>query len=150
MRQRSISIFCKRLPEFASLIDCWPIQTRRKDGYATFGDRSVFSELYAHRIVWNEVFGPIPVGWEVDHACHTRNCVNPLHLRACPLAENRRWAPWGKATECPHGHTKADNKAGRLFCPECTRLATRSWLSKDNNRERQNELRKKRRQRTGK
>jgi hypothetical protein len=36
--------------------------------------------LRAHRIAYEEVFGPIPDGLCVLHACDKRHCINPDHL----------------------------------------------------------------------
>jgi hypothetical protein len=35
---------------------------------------------YVHRLVWEQVNGPIPVGMLVLHKCDTPACINPEHL----------------------------------------------------------------------
>lgn len=45
---------------------------------------------YAHRAVWEHHHGAVPEGYEVDHTCYQRNCVNILHLRLLLKAENAR------------------------------------------------------------
>lgn len=35
---------------------------------------------YAHRVAWNEAFGPIPDGLCVLHRCDQPRCINPEHL----------------------------------------------------------------------
>lgn len=35
-----------------------------------------------YRIIWELHNGPIPEGYEIDHVCKCRACVNPCHLRA--------------------------------------------------------------------
>ncbi len=47
---------------------------------------------YAHRVSWELLRGPIPEGFEVDHLCRNRWCVNPDHLEPVPPEENIRRA----------------------------------------------------------
>jgi hypothetical protein len=44
----------------------------------------------AHRRVYELVFGPIAPGFEMDHLCRVRACVNPLHLEVVTRHENAR------------------------------------------------------------
>src|SRR3954451_12130692 len=54
---------------------CWPWQgTPNHEGYGRWGQR------LAHRVVWQLVHGPIPVGRILHHTCENRICVNPGHL----------------------------------------------------------------------
>lgn len=157
---RSVRRFLTRLPNSGvALWDCWRVTTRRADGYATFGERQLASELYAHRIVAALLWGPIPPGFEVDHLCHHadptcrlgnrcphRSCVNPLHLRVCRLGENREDRRWEPKTHCPAGHEYAvDGRTKQGRCRPCSRAATRAWLDQPGNRERQNAMRNARR-----
>lgn len=41
-----------------------------------------------HRYIWEEVNGPVPEGYEIDHICRNRNCCNPDHLRCIPRTEH--------------------------------------------------------------
>lgn len=41
-----------------------------------------------HRWVHLRFIGPIPEGYDVDHLCSVRNCVNPDHLEAVTRTEN--------------------------------------------------------------
>src|SRR5215475_3897979 len=38
--------------------------------------------------VYEMVHGPIPEGYEVDHICHNRRCVEPTHLRLLTHRQN--------------------------------------------------------------
>lgn len=63
--------------------------------------------LYTHRVAYELWVGPIPAGFEVDHLCDVRLCVNPAHLEAVSKSENiRRIAKRGRhwqvgKTHCP-------------------------------------------------
>lgn len=43
-----------------------------------------------HRLVYEQLVGPIPEGMVLDHICRVRNCVNPKHLEPVTNAENLR------------------------------------------------------------
>lgn len=44
--------------------------------------------LWAHRMSYERVNGPIPAGMQIDHICHNRLCVNPDHLRVATKKQN--------------------------------------------------------------
>lgn len=58
----------------------------RDDGYGQF--RLNGRTRAPHQVSFELVNGPIPEGMFVDHACLTRHCVNPTHLRACTIKES--------------------------------------------------------------
>lgn len=41
-----------------------------------------------HRVVYEVAYGPIPIGYVIDHKCGTRSCVNPAHLQAVTRGRN--------------------------------------------------------------
>lgn len=43
---------------------------------------------YVHRLSYERHKGVIPEGLYIDHECHTRNCLNPEHLRLATHGEN--------------------------------------------------------------
>lgn len=57
----------------------------------------------AHRAVYEALVGPVPDGFELDHLCRNRRCVNPDHLEPISHAENVKRGYWGK-NHCKHGH----------------------------------------------
>jgi len=64
---------------------------------------------FAHRVSHELFIGPIPSGFDVDHKCRNRMCVNPTHLEAVSRLENLKRgqtlvaANLGRST-CVHGH----------------------------------------------
>jgi hypothetical protein len=53
----------------------------------------------AHRAYYKKYRGPIPEGYELDHTCRNRRCVNPDHLDPVPGVVNVRRQPAAKLTE---------------------------------------------------
>jgi len=67
------------------------------------------NRLYVHRVVYEECFGPIPAGKQIDHLCRVRDCFNPAHLEAVTHRENilrgvSASARNAQKTHCVHGH----------------------------------------------
>ena len=73
---------------------CWIWQGTLKDGYAITGSPRV----RVHRAIYEREHGPIPEGYEPDHLCGVKCCVNPAHLEAVTHAENVRRGPHTKLT----------------------------------------------------
>ena len=57
-------------------------------GYGRFGYGG--NMVRAHRLSYEWAHGEIPEGMQVDHRCHSRNCVRPDHLRLVTNAQNHQ------------------------------------------------------------
>lgn len=64
---------------------CWIFQGFiGPNGYGKTGHR------WAHRRAYEERYGPVPAGLEIDHLCRVRSCINPDHLEPVTGSENAR------------------------------------------------------------
>lgn len=74
--------------------------------------------LVAHRVAYELLVGPIPVGLTLDHLCRVHECVNPTHLepvtqRVNTLRGTGSGARAIRTGQCHRGHA---------FSPENTRI----------------------------
>lgn len=77
------------LPCYAGLGRCWEWRGNRTlYGYACIPIRG--KSLAAHRLSYQLHKGEIPKGMHILHACDTKFCTNPEHLRAGTQQENIR------------------------------------------------------------
>lgn len=87
------------------------------------------------RLMWIERHGPIPEGFDVDHECRNRACINEEHHRLLTVAENRGMANREKES-CPQGHAydekntkwlrpQVPGRAPRRDCRECSNARRR-------------------------
>lgn len=111
---------------------CWRwIGAHHQEGYGVFNMGRLMG---AHRWIYQEVFGPIPNGFEIDHLCKVTACIRPSHLEAVTPSENvKRSSSWhhfvesaSKVRECPQGHQYTDentyiDKQNCRHCKECQR-----------------------------
>lgn len=86
--------------------------------------------LPAHRFSHMAFVGEIPDGYQVDHLCRRRRCVEPMHLQAVTPRINtmRGMGPTARnatAEKCPQGHPYSDENTyrhrGKRYCRICQR-----------------------------
>lgn len=121
-------------PAHSYLGPCWNrTGTLNTSGYGVFFVDG--KNRQAHRWVYESFVGPIPDGFEPDHLCRNRSCVNTAHLEVVTKAENILRgdglpARNARKTHCDHGHEfTAENTrilaSGHRDCITCRRRINR-------------------------
>jgi len=109
---------------------CWEWTGHKTpNGYGGFTPTGA-TATGAHRWSFEWFVGPIGSGFQIDHLCRNRACVNPDHVEPVTCAENIRRGETGKwqtlRTHCPKGHpyneTNTIRRDGKRSCRECARL----------------------------
>jgi hypothetical protein len=79
-------------------------------------------------LAYRLLVGPIPTGFQVDHACRNKRCWAPWHLEAVSSGENVR-RERNSRTACRHGHPVPESwrlrADGRRECVHCVRKGDR-------------------------
>lgn len=125
---------------------CWLFTgTHSGSGYGNISHQN--RGVYAHRAAYELLVGPIPLGFELDHLCRVRHCVNPRHLEPVTRTENilrgeGACAKNSRKTHCINGHPFDEVNTrwrpnGQRTCRACERStglrATRKYRAKRRN-----------------
>lgn len=99
---------------------------------------------FVHRVGYEALVGPIPVGLHLDHLCRVRSCWNPRHLEPVTARTNilRGTSPSAKyaaQTECMRGHnlTEPENvyvpprQPNRRMCRTCIKESRKARWEKE-------------------
>lgn len=102
-------------PESECVLSGWSVD--RSNGYA----RS--RKKYAHRVAWEEVFGPIPEGLTIHHLCGVKTCINVDHMVL--LTRKTHGVLHSHLPQCDHERKRKKN--GHTRCPTCEAIKAREW-----------------------
>lgn len=90
-------------------------------------------QQYAHRWLYGQVVGPVPLRLDLDHLCRVRRCVRPSHLEVVTRLTNiqRGEGGYGLRKKCRAGlHDITDvanvytNPQGERQCRPCKTAST--------------------------
>jgi len=100
---------------------CWNYQGAiSSNGYGAFWFSG--QNRKPHRILWEIIIGPIPLGLELDHLCTNQICCRLDHLEPVTNKENnfRR-----RQKKCKRGHEYSIMANGKQRCYACKREKTK-------------------------
>lgn len=105
----------------------WP-SAQSSNGYGLVWDGAKM--VRAHRFFYEHHIGPIPAGFQLDHLCRVRLCVNPKHLELVTPRQNVLrgigiCAENAKKTHCKYGHSDWKARKDGWECMECRRITDR-------------------------
>lgn len=109
--------------------DCIEAEGTGPHGYIHFWDPVSQSKVYAHRVSWEIMYGPVPAGLHVLHRCDNPPCINTNHLFLGTRSDNMTDAGIkgrhgnAKKTHCSKGHEYDEANTyrsnGRRYCRAC-------------------------------
>lgn len=113
--------------------NCWEwIACTNNDGYGRF--RLNGKPQLTHCLSYEDKFGKIPKGLELNHICRNRHCVNPDHLEAITHKENiqKGISANRNKTHCPQGHEYTEKNtyihpSMKRMCRTCRQILARKY-----------------------
>ncbi|MDX2309344.1 MAG: HNH endonuclease [Hyphomicrobium sp.] len=154
LTNRTITLSAPVIAKFWAVVDkqsaddCWPwLGPLNAKGYGRFAANG--SVEMAHRSSVRLSGRDIPPGFEVDHICRNRRCVNPSHLRVVTHQENLLSgqtiaAANAAKTHCRKGHPLSTGNlvqgSGKRVCKECRRARSEAEYVPSTDRRRRRHL----------
>lgn len=86
-----------------------------------------------HRVVYEHLVGPIPVGFDLHHECTNRRCVNPDHLEPVEHVEHalEHMPRTAECQRCGSSNWKLRSEGKRRYCGDCSsRKQKARWASR--------------------
>lgn len=113
--------------------NCWV--WKQSCGNHGYGNAHIGGKFYlAHRLSHEHFKGLIPIGYEIDHLCFNKRCINPNHLEAVTKYENLRRENVKRAlSPCLNGHGiefRYRQYCGRMVCKKCARESQLKSIAK--------------------
>lgn len=128
-------------PKVSVTPSCWNwTACKHRDGHGKIGHNG--KTLYAHRVSYELLIGPIPEGLILDHLCRNPACVNPDHLEpvTVKINNNRGISPMALQlliTHCPEGHEYNDDNTyhwrGHRRCRICNAIKAKEYRDRCKN-----------------
>lgn len=117
--------------------DCW-LYARYTDpkgyGRLKLNIDGKWTTFLPHRVMYENIVGPIAKGLVLDHLCRVPSCINPEHLEPVTHRINilRGIGPTAinaKKSHCIQGHILTQGNSRRI-CQSCNTVAKRKQRSK--------------------
>ena len=106
---------------------CWLWNGSLSGGYGNVGVGGKVLKL--HVLSYENAYGPVPDGLELDHKCRNRRCWNPDHVEPVTHAVNMQRGAHALKTVCKSGHPYDEINTrlyrGHRYCRECMRIDRR-------------------------
>jgi hypothetical protein len=131
--------FYSHIIDYSDENACWIWRDGKREGYGKFF--AVGRAWQAHRFIYELHVGFIPAGYQLDHLCRNKACVNIKHLEAVRNGENirRAYIASKRNIVCKNGHIRTEENTYRypnnkeIQCRTCRNEAARRYIERKQN-----------------